>query len=700
MDYFWTQEKLSELYELKVVKEKNYSQIAKKIGNSADACRRKFNRVDWDLFISSPQEYMAMLYCPQKWSRDEMLQLHAFVQSERSPDFISKKMKRSVNSVESKIRDTDWESWVKAMSEVAPSVSVDSEENKDRLVQALLLISRHDAKRLGELSESDFLRKINLEPKDLTVPYEDIKKEVLSELRGMGLTNPSNIELKEGKYIIVGDSHGKKTKQKMFDLLKIASDTIGVSNVIHIGHILDDDNDMNYNWGAFDNLIILSKKEELRIIESKKKSNWGYSNSRVSQSKVDTTIVVRDYISLGNGIVIMNQDFISDYVKTPIRSLEQELLDESAIVSCHRQEFFTKCSDEMSHIYYASPGCICEPHVIKTIRQIDFTEGKEIKVAYHDGFQKYRKMEQLMKLWNQGFLVANVDAFGNVTIIPCAIETIMGGKTYATSYFDKIITNNGVENPDKKIFITGDAHCPLHDINILDIQEQICKDYGADILVNLGDTHNFGSLNHHEMERGKKITDDILKESAYGYHVLKLMREWAKECHILYGNHERFAKDFTDKFPQLSSLLDFQFLCGVEGLGYKVTDLKEVLRIGPCKFIHGDMKMYNQGGSMLEKASRTFGKYTFVGHIHRPEKRFNAISVGFSGKLDQGYNEPSASSWMHGFGMCNIYKGVQFPTVIAIGDNSCSVGGKKYSPQNPKKWVMNSYKTTLSYETS
>lgn len=700
MKKFWNKKNLDLLYSLKEKKGLTYKKIAEKLHTSPDACRRKFKRVDWDLYLKDKDLYMSTLNSPQKWSRDEMLRLHAFMESERSIEFISRKMGRSIDSIESKMRDTDWESWFSSIPEENEDNSQeDLEEKKDRLVKALLLVSRHDVKRLEELTEEDFLTKINLEAKDLDIPYDEIKKEVYYELNEIGLTNPSELRLGAGKYIIIGDSHGKKTKQKMFDLIKRVSEELDINNIIHVGHILDDDNDVNYNWSNFDNLVILAKKEELRVIESKKKENWGYSSNQVSEESVNKTRIVRDAISLGEKLIVMNQDFISDYVKTPIRSLDQELLEESTIVNCHRQEFFTKCSDDMGNIYYASPGCICEPHVIKTIRQIDFTEGKKIKVAYHDGFQKYRKMEQLMRLWSQGFLVVEVNVDGTSTIIPCSVEKVMNGKTYATSYFDKIITNNGVEQPDKKIFVTGDAHCPLHDVNVLDIQEQICKEYSPDILVNLGDTHNFGSLNHHEMEKGAKIQEDILRESAYGYHVLKNMRDWADECHILYGNHERFAKDFTDKFPQLSSLLDFQFLCGIESLGYKITELKDVLRIGPCKFIHGDMRMYNQNGSMLEKASRTFGKYTFVGHIHRPEKRFGAISVGFSGKLDQGYNEPAASSWMHGFGMCNIYKGTQFPTVISIENNACNFNSKKYIPKNPDKWFMEDFSVSLSYST-
>lgn len=680
-----------ELLKMREMREEDISfkKIGDNLGKSEDACRRKYNRVDWDSFLKDPDGTLKRNSVPQKWTRDDMVKLHSFVESERSMSFIAKKLGRSILSIESKLRETDWESFWEAdgVEEIENGTDADVQEIKEKLVNALILISRHDYIRLDEINEEQFLKKINLEKKDLAIPFEEIKKEVQEELKSMGLAHPVSVACEEGTYLIVGDSHGKKTKQRMFDLLHNVIKELNVDKVIHIGHILDDDNDINYNWANFKNLTILAKKEELRIIQDK---------SRAIDAEFD---IVREYLSLGKKLVVMNQDFISDYVKTPIRSIEQELVDDAVILNCHRQEFFSKCSDELTQSYYASPGCICEPHVIKTIRQIDFLEGKHVKVAYHDGFQKYRKMEHLMKLWKQGFLIVHVDKNQNATVVPCTINFMSKKEGFVASYFDKIITEKGCLAPDKKIFVHGDAHSPMHDPNVMDIQENICKDYGANVLVNIGDTHNFGSLNHHEMERGRPMKDDVLEESAHGYHLLKLMSEWAPEKHLLYGNHERFSKDFTDKFPQLAKLLDFQFLCSVESLDYNITSLKDVLRIGPVNFIHGDMRMYGQSGSLLEKASRTFGKYTFVGHIHQPCIRFNALSVGFSGLLNQGYNEPNASAWLHGFGLCNIYKGVAFPTTIAIEQNSCAINAKTYSPVNPEKWKMKEFVAKLTYET-
>ena len=139
-------------------------------------------------------------------------------------------------------------------------------------------------------------------------------------------------------------------------------------------------------------------------------------------------------------------------------------------------------------------------------------------------------------------------------------------------------------------------------------------------------------------------------------------------------------------------------MCGLESLDYKQIDLKGVLHLDTTKVIHGDMKMIGQAGNKLEKSSRTFGDSVFIGHIHYSGIRFGCLSMGCSCDLDQGYNEPNASNWNHGFGMCNHYQGYSFPTVIAIINNTC-VLDKSYVPENPENWIVKSYKAQIVYQT-
>jgi len=295
-------------------------------------------------------------------------------------------------------------------------------------------------------------------------------------------------------------------------------------------------------------------------------------------------------------------------------------------------------------------------------------------------------------------LVVHVNKDGSHTIIPCSIKKTTKG--FTTAYFDKMISSKGIFNPSKKIFINGDLHCDKHDNKVLDIQELICKDYKPDTYVNLGDTINYSSLNHHIMDRGGVISKKLMDEAAHTYFVLKRTAKWAKDCRMISGNHERFVTDFIEKFPQLEEYLDFEFICDLKALGYKLTPIKTVLNIGDAKFIHGEIRMYGQAGSKIEKASRTFGKDVFMGHIHYPAIRFGSYSVGLTGQLDQEYNEPDASQWIHGLGLCNQYQGQTWMTTVAIVDYKCNLTGKTYIPVNPDSWTMKKYKVKLQYDIS
>lgn len=199
------------------------------------------------------------------------------------------------------------------------------------------------------------------------------------------------------------------------------------------------------------------------------------------------------------------------------------------------------------------------------------------------------------------------------------------------------------------------------------------------------------------MDRGGVINKRLMDEAAQTYFILKRTSKWAKDCRLIYGNHERFAIDFVEKYPQLKDYLDFKFICDIESLGYKLTPLKSVLNIGSAKFIHGEIRMYGQTGSKLEKASRTFGKNVFMGHTHNPAIRFGCYSVGLTGELNQDYNEAEASQWVHGFGLCNQYKGKSWMTTIAIAQNKCFLNNKKYIPVKPESWNISKYNVKLQY---
>lgn len=682
----WTTKELMTLCRLRD-EGQTFSAISKILKKSKGSTALKYNRMNWEAFLEDPDNYDKVV--PRSWTKEEMYHLDAYIQADKSYAFIADKLNRSITSVERQAQSTDWAAWSK-IKDVDTSDGVEiSQEARDILidtvVDAYLAVVRHDADRLKHLTEKEFLKRVNMDKDKLPISFPELKVKADEALEKLGFKNPEDIVLGKGTYVIVGDSHGKHTKKSMFELLRKVNSHLKPDKIIHVGHILDDDSDISYEWGTFKNLIILSKIEELKFVQDQRnKFKFNYD-------------IVRGSINFGD-LVLMNQDMISDYVKTPISGLDSQIFDPKVIVNCHRHEFFTRTANEAVS-YIASPGCLCEKHIIKTIKQIDFNDGKVVKQAYWAGFTKYRRMKHMYQYWEQGLLVLHVDDKGNLTIVPCRIQNTAKG--YATSYFDKIITPKGVFNPEKKIFVNADMHCCNHDTSVLDVQEQVCKDYKPDACVNLGDTHNYAALNHHAMDRGQPILDHkVITEATQTHFVLKRVAQWSKENHLIYGNHERFARDFIKKYPQFEGYLDFPFLCAIDSLGYELTNLKDILKIGSARFIHGDITMYGQPGSKIEKASRTFGNNVFVGHIHYPAIRFGCYSVGLTGLMDQEYNEPTASRWVHGFGLCNQFHGKSWLTTVAITDNVCLMGKKRYVPSKnaAKSWKTPACNVHLVYD--
>lgn len=580
-----------------------------------------------------------------------------------------------------------------------PDLKKENEELEDNvefedLVYGLIELGRYDIDRIKSIKANEFASKTN-SSKYLTYHiYEEILEAAIQKMHDMGYCHPETIEFGKGTYLIVSDSHGKHTRTDMFKLLKNVYDELGVDEIFHIGHMLDDDNDVSYRWKYFDNVNILAGIEELTSIQRNINREQELFEEGEVKEPYNFTIARKQFV-LGN-LILQNQNLITDYTKTFIKNLDQQIFNESLVTNSHRHELFSRNTYNGVQ-FIASPGCICEKHIVKTIKQIDYTSGYQVKMAMPKGFKKYRRMEDMYNFWEQGMFIVQVDEEGDFSIIPCRIKQING--KYVTSYFDKIITEDEVTEPDVKIFMNSDVHCDLHDIAVLDIQDQIVKDFKPDVYFNLGDIQNNKSLNHHEMSRGYHIDKAILDETSTLHYVLKKTSTWANEKYLIYGNHERFSKDFWRKYPQLQGLIESLLESATKEYGFQMVDHLNVSQLGDATFVHGDMRLFNQTGTSLEKFARTYGNNVVMGHVHYPAIRFGCYSLGLTGLLDQEYNEVNGSNWVHGFGTCNIYKDVSFISNYSIINNKTHINNNKYTVgDSVLNWVTPTYKFSISFD--
>ena len=244
----WSVEQLLNLYQLRVEDKKTFTQIAKVFKTTRSSVQNKFRRVPWDEFLKDPEGYVEddTMVRKQKWSDSQMAQLDAYLQSDKSYAFIAEKLNRSITSVERQAQITDWKAWKAIGSKDGDDLEPDSDDKKNTILEkyivGLLWVCHKDFKRLEKTTEKEFLKRVNLDKDRLLIPFNELKEKVADRLVELGFGNSQVINLEKGRYVVVGDSHGKHTKKNMFALLKVINKVLKPTKIIHVGHILDDDN--------------------------------------------------------------------------------------------------------------------------------------------------------------------------------------------------------------------------------------------------------------------------------------------------------------------------------------------------------------------------------------------------------------------------------------------------------------------------
>jgi len=689
-----------------------FKKASKELNRSVASCEKRYSRGELSDYKTAP------------WSTLENRRLYALRhECKKSYHEIAEVLKRTPIACERQYQRGDWSDmpsdaeelvkYIQEAEEVEIVVEKEQEHEKEDkynefVVQWLVTAVHLDMDRLNVMTKDAFEAKLEkvlncpdaklaakIKISDITIPFKEIKRLAAIEIHRLGWDYPKERSLGQGRFLVVGDSHGKHMSREMFDLLKVVNETLKPDKIIHNGDMSDEEDEISYLWNDL-------FKQKLIVVGAQ--SEWALLRSQKCQYDV-----VRESVKLGNKLVVTNQHEMGDYVKKSIGRVDTRTLPDFAILNTHRHEFYTHCGYKGRKMV-ASPGCMCERHINRTDKVLHYKMGgcpPRVRKTYLFGHKKYNKQMQDSKRWEQGILVVDVDKDGNATITPCRIyQTSLG---FTMSYFDKIIGEKGVRSPDKKIFFNGDIHCVMHDPNILDMQEQFCQDYKPDMHVNIGDLMDGRAVNHHmggtegpafyHNSDGCLTYGHVMKEIATIRWVVQRMKNWAKESHLIIGNHERFLLDFVARYPQLQELLDLEFVLDTKKLGIQVTNLKRTLDFNYVRFIHGDQKMFGGiGGSKVDKVANCYGNNTVMGNIHYSCIRSGCYSVGMSGRLNQDYNEVDASQWVHGFGYANVFDGKCFVTLITIIDNKFRINGKNYVPKTPELWNVPDYKANLAIE--
>lgn len=566
----------------------------------------------------------------------------------------------------------------------------DFESKKEILIERMVSFIRGDPTRLGVLNKSSFVSSLSEDEKKYLqdVDYEDVRDGVVLYLKFQGLLRPVFPSYGPGTYLIIGDTHGDHTKSGMLRLIDSMVQLIEPDRVFHIGHALDDNGIINRDLKDIDNLTFVSRIEEAYYLE------------RFYEENENSIDIVRDGVMIGD-IKVSNQDIQTDYmtIKPSSPAIRRTPYRKTCVLAHHLHELDVAQSNDESRILIGYPGCLCEKHVESLRKVYRKKDGSvDLKNApWHSRTQ--RRKWAIKEGWEQGVFIIHLNCDGSYSIIPCRIKkvSINGREQYATSYFDKIICEDGIKDPDVKTFINTDLHIPMFDPAVLHIQDRFVSDYKPDIFVNLGDTRNTEALNHHKLSKGQVVTQPLIEEGAAMYHVLKGMAKWADERYLIFGNHERFARDFIEQYPQFKGLIDFELMSGYQQLGYRLVDHQEKLDIGDVVYLHGDVLRGRSAGPLDALAGAFPDKTVVCGHFHYACIRKGCYCIPQSGLRYQHYNEKTITRWCHGFGICNQINGVSFVTPLVIEDNKVTINGKTYQSSNTNFWKNYKYLVEINY---
>jgi len=224
------------------------------------------------------------------------------------------------------------------------------------------------------------------------------------------------------------------------------------------------------------------------------------------------------------------------------------------------------------------------------------------------------------------------------------------------------------EKSFKSYLVIADVHVPYQNDTAIRAVLQLMEDITFDGFIILGDFMDMTPISHwlHEKNQRKSLEGLRMKEDYLIGNMLldEFDRRLPKNCDkiFVYGNHERFAYDFEEKYPMLEGLFNPTIELKLKERNYKVYEgINPTFKIGKLVFTHG---LYHNK-HFLAKHIDEFKTNILIGHLHTPRLRLaNSIakelpimgaSVGCLCDLNPDYNRNKPNKTCHGFAVVYFY---------------------------------------------
>jgi len=165
--------------------------------------------------------------------------------------------------------------------------------------------------------------------------------------------------------------------------------------------------------------------------------------------------------------------------------------------------------------------------------------------------------------------------------------------------------------------VFADTHAPYEDSSALRILHQVIADVHPQIIIDLGDTGDFDSLNpwnrnKRRLQEGKRTKHDVDSMYAVSRGVTSL-RDNKKTKYVKFiGNHELWLERYIDEHPELEGFVNLEG--DYKEMGWEVIPWGGFYHVGKLMFHHGDRRGYQS--KFHAKQWAAMGRSIVYAHVH------------------------------------------------------------------------------------
>jgi Calcineurin-like phosphoesterase len=241
----------------------------------------------------------------------------------------------------------------------------------------------------------------------------------------------------------------------------------------------------------------------------------------------------------------------------------------------------------------------------------------------------------------------------------------------------------------KRAVALYDVHYPLHHKPTIDATLDYLSYNKPDVFIFGGDQMSLDCISHHTKNKPLYRTRRSFMNDVEGFDreiLTPINSKLSKTCEKIFivGNHERFADDFIEEYPELDGVLDYKVILKLEERGWKIIPLGHAYKLGKLNIIHAETLtgFGNQcSANSAKKAVEMYAGNVLGGHVHTLQQYVKVSPVDHEQKwigtispcactVNPAYLRNRPTNWVNGITLIDVRGDGNFnifPVVVTKG---------------------------------